>query len=57
MAMMEYVMQGNSGKRLENNLRANQNQLHVIIQIIIVPGKCFAETQAIIACILSKINI
>ena len=55
--MMEYVIQRNSGKRLENNLRVNQNQLHVIIQIIIVPGKCFAETQAIIACILSKINI
>ena len=31
MAMMEYVMQRNSGKRLENNLRVNQNQLHVII--------------------------
>ena len=50
-------MQRNSGKTLKNNLCVNQNQLHTIIQIIIVAGKCFAETQAIIASILSKINI
>ena len=50
-------MQRNSGKTLKNNLCVNQNQLHTIIQIIIVAGKCFADTQAIIASILSKINI
>ena len=50
-------MQKNSGKTLKYSLRVNQNQLHIIIQIIIVAGKCFAETQAVGACLLSKINI
>ena len=35
-------MQRNSGKTLKNNLGVNQNQLHIITQIIIVAGKCFA---------------
>ena len=50
-------MQRNSGKTLRNKQRINQIQLHTVIQIITVTGKSFAETQAIIAYILSKINI
>ena len=50
-------MQRNSGKTLKYSLRVNQNQFHIITKIIIVAGKCFAETQAVVACILSKINI
>ena len=50
-------MQRNSGKTLRNKQRINQIQLHTVIQIITVTGKSFAETQAIIAYILCKINI
>ena len=50
-------MQRNSGKTLKYSLRVNQNQFHIKTKIIIVAGKCFAETQAVVACILSKINI
>ena len=42
---------------VKNKLRINQIQLHTVIQIIIAAGKCFTETQAIFAYILSKINI
>ena len=35
-------MQRNSVNTLKNNLRVNQNQLHTIIQKMIVAGKCFA---------------
>ena len=48
-------MQRNSDKTLKNKLRINQIQLPTVIQIIVVAGKCFAETQAIIAYILLKL--
>ena len=55
--MREYIMQRNSGKRLKNNLGVNQNQLHIIIQIIIVLLKHKQLLPAYFLLIFDKIQV